>query len=267
MSSSKNLFVSISYSQDNLDHKRWVSKLAQTLKNEGFKVLVDIFNLHGGEDINEFMENVIIHSDKVLIIMTQGYKEKADKRFAGAGYEAKLIANLIKENQHTRKFIPIKRDKDDCIPNFLKPLVFIDMSDDNLFNEKIEDLLLAISGSDSDYDDLIREINYQIDSLQPYEEYYGDPIPLIEQKKYQLSLKVQNAQSEHNFLEVIKYKIQIAQICQEQNKSQDAYMLEDGIRKAYAMLSDFEKVQAKSIIADYNSDMALYIDQDINRNK
>ena len=93
MSSSKNLFVSISYSQDNLDHKRWVSKLAQTLKNEGFKVLVDIFNLHGGEDINEFMENVIIHSDKVLIIMTQGYKEKADKRFAGAGYEAKLIAN------------------------------------------------------------------------------------------------------------------------------------------------------------------------------
>ena len=67
------------------------------------------------------MENVIIHSDKVLIIMTQGYKEKADKRFAGAGYEAKLIANLIKENQHTRKFIPIKRDKDDCIPNFLKP--------------------------------------------------------------------------------------------------------------------------------------------------
>lgn len=57
------------------------------------------------------------------------------------------------------------------------------MSDDNLFNEKFEDLLLAISGSDSDYDDLIREINYQIDSLQPYEEYYGDTIPLIEQKK------------------------------------------------------------------------------------
>lgn len=57
------------------------------------------------------MENVIIHSDKVLIIMTQGYKEKADKRFAGAGYEAKLIANLIKENQHTRKFIPIKETK------------------------------------------------------------------------------------------------------------------------------------------------------------
>ena len=94
---------------------------------------------------------------------------------------------------------------------------------------------------------------------------------LSQNKKYQLSLKVQNAQSEHNFLEVIKYKIQIAQICQEQNKSQDAYRLEEGIREAYAMLSDFEKVQAKSIIADYNSDMALYIDQDIdqdiNRNK
>lgn len=267
MSNSKKLFVSISYSQDNLDNKRWVSKLAQKLKDEDFKVLIDIFNIHGGEDINEYMENIIIHSDKVLIIMTQGYKEKADKRFAGAGYEARLIANLIKENQHTRKFIPIKRDKDNCIPNFLKPLVFIDMSDDNLFNEKFEDLLLAISGSDSDYDDLIREINYQTDSLQAYEEYNGDTIPLIEQKKYQITLKVQKAQSELNFLEVIKYKIQLAQICQEQNKSKDAYMLEEGIRSAYAMLSDFEKNQAKSIIADYNYDMARYIDQDINRNK
>ena len=105
---------------------------------------------------------------------------------------------------------------------------------------------------------------YEKDDLEAYVNYTGGPIPQkIERTKYGLSCSALTAQNKGDYLEVIECKLQLAKICQSQGKKDDAFMLEDGIRKAYFKLSSADKKkEAKEMISQYNSDMAKYIDQD-----
>ncbi len=80
--------------------------------------------------------------------------------------------------------------------------------------------------------------------------------------KYHLSCEAQAAQIRHDYLKVIELKLEIAAICKSQPNEHDAYILEEGIRKTYPLLSSADKVKAKIMIARYNADMAKYIDED-----
>lgn len=106
------------------------------------------------------------------------------------------------------------------------------------------------SGDLSSYDSFVKE-------------HPGAQVPQVEAHKYQLSLKVEEAIKEENYLEAIKTKIKIAQICKEQGHEKDAYILEEGIRELYVALPKYQKEDAKKEIAEYNLLMAEYIEEDI----
>lgn len=141
--------VFISYSWDDDNHKNWVLKLSDKLISNGVNVILDQYDLDLGADMHYFMENALSKSDKVLIVFTPNYKAKAEKRINGVGFEYSIItANLYRQITTNKKFIPIltKGNIDDCLPDFIQRLVYLDMREAEYFERKYIELLNWIYG-------------------------------------------------------------------------------------------------------------------------
>ncbi|MFZ8014378.1 TIR domain-containing protein [Fusobacterium watanabei] len=121
--------IFISYSWDNNEHKEWVNNLAEKLKGEGFDIYLDQC-LNIGSNLNNFMNNIPLECDKILVICTPNYTNKANNYSDGVGRETRVFE--IEEN--FKKVIPILRrgEKWDssCIPSYLLSKKGIDMRDD-----------------------------------------------------------------------------------------------------------------------------------------
>ncbi|NOU19021.1 MAG: toll/interleukin-1 receptor domain-containing protein [Bacteroidales bacterium] len=142
----KVITVFISYSWDNEEHKVWVLHLADMLTDNRIHVFLDRYDLKAGKSMTHFMEKSVNQADKVLLIMTPNYKDKADNRLGGVGYEYSMITQEFYEKQENDKFIPIRRNGkfDECAPKFLKSFISHDMTKDLTFDNDFEALLRII---------------------------------------------------------------------------------------------------------------------------
>ena len=104
-------FIFISYSHDSREHKQWVMDLHDALVASHFHVKIDLNDNDPSKETTRFMEQHIRDAHCVLLICTERYVEKFDKRNGGVGYEALLISDEISRNQNTEKFLPIFRQK------------------------------------------------------------------------------------------------------------------------------------------------------------
>lgn len=129
--------IFISYSWEDNEHKAWVHKLAEILGNY-FNIKIDV-KVPLGSDINTFMERMIAESDRVLLILTPTYKQKADARENGVGYESVLISDEVYQNQNSIKFVPIirKGSKETSFPRYLGNRKGVVMTDDTMFDDNI----------------------------------------------------------------------------------------------------------------------------------
>ena len=143
-----NKTVFISYSHDSEEHKIWVRKLASLLMSNGIKVVLDQWDLRVGEDIPQFVEKSVIESDRVLLICTERYVEKARKRVGGVGLEALVINSSLMQDLGTSKFIAVVRQKTEKIilPHLLESRLYIDLSDDNKLSTSVDHLIKEIYG-------------------------------------------------------------------------------------------------------------------------
>lgn len=142
----KSPIVFIHYSWDNEKHKKWVLFVAERLLADGVEIVFDRYDLKLGSNNNYFMEK-IQSSDKVILIMTPEYKVKADNRTSGIGYEYQIITTEIsKQIASNNKYIPVLRlgKQEESIPVFLQSFLYLDISDDSLFEEKYLELLKNI---------------------------------------------------------------------------------------------------------------------------
>lgn len=121
--------IFISYSWDSNEHKEWVNNLAEKLRGEGFDIYLDRY-LDIGSNLNNFMNNMPLECDKILVICTPNYTNKANNYSDGVGRETRIFE--IEEN--LKKVIPILRrgEKWDnsCIPSYLLSKKGIDMRND-----------------------------------------------------------------------------------------------------------------------------------------
>ena len=133
--------VFISYGWEDDEHTAWVRHLAERL-SEFFEVKIDI-KTPFGTDLNMFMEQMVTGADRVLLILTPVYKEKADSRQNGIGYESVLISSELYRNQGTTKFIPIirKGNVQECFPHYLGGRKGLDMSKDDCFEQNLKVLI------------------------------------------------------------------------------------------------------------------------------
>lgn len=143
--------VFVSYSWEDEEHIEWTKRLANHLIENGVDIHIDQYDLELGDRLPQFMEKEITRANYVLIICTPNYKEKADNRQSGVGYEGHIIAGELFQKQNERKFIPIirKGEIEECFPTYLLSKLGIDFKDDNKFEEKLQELLATIYGRKS----------------------------------------------------------------------------------------------------------------------
>ncbi|RKI81364.1 TIR domain-containing protein [bacterium 0.1xD8-71] len=140
----KNVFVSYCHKDVT---EEWIDKLATSLGQYGINCIVDIYDLQLGQDLNYFMEQ-IKKVDKVLILLGKEYKERANDRKAGVGTETQIISNDVYNDVEQTKFIPIVVNKDEneeaYLPYYLESRLYTDFSNDDLFAEKLNELIRQI---------------------------------------------------------------------------------------------------------------------------
>ena len=123
--------------------------LADRLLSDGIDAYIDQYDLNLGDRLPQFMEAQIISADYVLIICTPEYKNKANARIGGAGYEGHIISAELMNHSNERKFIPVKRKGtfDDAMPTFLSGKLGIDLSTDGeKYETNYKDLITTILG-------------------------------------------------------------------------------------------------------------------------
>src|SRR5690349_20366624 len=87
----------ISYSHDTTDHRAWVERLATDLRSStAIDVTLDRWHLRPGEDLATFMERGVRDAERVVVVCSSDYVQKAEQRVGGAGYESLLVtAELV----------------------------------------------------------------------------------------------------------------------------------------------------------------------------
>lgn len=142
--------VFISYSWDSPEHRAWVAQLAITLRQNGVEVILDQWHVRLGEDLPHFMASSLHVSDRVLIICTKPYVEKARQRQGGVGYEQMLVTAQILREIGTAKFIPVVRqtDKPHILPDEFFGRMYVDLSDGPEHAENLQRLLRELHNAE-----------------------------------------------------------------------------------------------------------------------
>lgn len=139
--------VFISYSWNKSD---FVMALAERLVSHGIDVVLDKWELKDGQDKYVFMEQCVNNPDisKVLIISDKQYTDKANRRKGGVGDETAIISTELYGKVNQEKFIPIATEYDEdghaYMPTYIKSRIYIDLSNEDIYEENYEKLLRDI---------------------------------------------------------------------------------------------------------------------------
>lgn len=140
--------VFISYSHDSQDHKKWVVDFATRLRHSGVDAILDQWELQPGDDIPHFMERNLASADRVLMICTENYVNKANGGTGGVGYEKMIVTADLMKSVQSNKIIPIIRQAGSCnVPTFLVSKYFVDFSNDAELEFPYDELLRALVGA------------------------------------------------------------------------------------------------------------------------
>lgn len=122
--------VFVSYLQSEANSEK-IDRIIQLLEESHIRVIIDERDLNIGDDLPLFMEKNLVESDFIIVILTSGYKKRADDRQGGVGYEASIMAASLSKNEAAKKFLPVMFEpyRDEIVPVFLSSKLVGDLSD------------------------------------------------------------------------------------------------------------------------------------------
>jgi len=119
----------ISYSHDSPEHKNWVLNLATRLRSSGVDAVIDQWDLRPGDDLAHFMESQLTAADRVLMVCTEKYVQKANAGIGGVGYEKMIVTAALLARIDSNKVIPLIRQATGAtLPTFLQTKLYLDFS-------------------------------------------------------------------------------------------------------------------------------------------
>lgn len=138
--------VFISYSYDDNDHKKWVRKLSDDLRNSGIYTLLDDYE-PSGTDLTDFMINGIEKADKVIVVGTPRYSQKAKQNSGGVHFEEQIMSAQML-NGVKYKFVPALRSGkfNESFPLLLGSKKGFDFSNDDNYTSELQKLADDIKG-------------------------------------------------------------------------------------------------------------------------
>lgn len=138
----------ISYSHDSQEHKKWVLEFATRLRNTGIDAILDQWELQPGDDLPHFMERNLASADRVIMVCTERYVEKANSGAGGVGYEKMIVTADLLRNIDSNKVIPVIRQAGShTVPTFLKSKLFIDFSSNDQTEFAFDELIRTLHGA------------------------------------------------------------------------------------------------------------------------
>lgn len=144
------VFVSYSWATD--QHVSWVANLARRLRANGVDVHLDRWHVGIGQDLNLFMERYADLSARVLVLLSDDYGPKADRRgehHSGVGTETTIVSPTVYRNLGGNRVIPLVPDSDTVagepvVPRYLVDRKWIDFRGDH--ESAYEQLLRELHG-------------------------------------------------------------------------------------------------------------------------
>lgn len=135
----------ISYSHDSLEHKSWVLDLATRLRSSGIDAVIDQWDLRPGDDLAHFMETQLTTADRVLMVCTEKYVQKANAGVGGVGYEKMIVTAALLARIDSNKIIPIIRQATGAaLPTFLQTKLYLDFSRPDQFEFSFDELVRTL---------------------------------------------------------------------------------------------------------------------------
>ncbi|NEQ98069.1 MAG: TIR domain-containing protein [Cyanothece sp. SIO2G6] len=139
--------VFISYSGTSPIHKQWVAKIATYLRSNGLDARLDQWHLRGGMDLSQWMANELQLADRVIIITDSRYRERADGRVGGVGWETMLVqGDMLSRSSDDNRYIVVVREDhfSSGVPTYLKTKYCIhwrtDSDESQMQSELLEEL-------------------------------------------------------------------------------------------------------------------------------
>ncbi|HGH3376049.1 TPA: toll/interleukin-1 receptor domain-containing protein [Enterobacter ludwigii] len=137
--------VFVSYSHDSQEHKKWVLDLATRLRNNGVDAILDQWDLKPGGDLTHFMERGLSSADRVLMICTEKYVEKANSGAGGVGYEKMIVTADLLKAIDSEKIIPLIRQSGSRdVPTFLRTKLHLDFSLPDQYEFSFDELIRTL---------------------------------------------------------------------------------------------------------------------------
>ena len=130
--------VFISYSWDSEEHQTWIANLAATLRK--YEIEADFDASEVQSNLYQMMVEKIRIYDKIVVVATQRYTDKANSFSGGVGTETKLLLNHFVNNES--KIVVVKRGNCD-VPFYLKGYEFVDLTSED--KSSIENLVRKIN--------------------------------------------------------------------------------------------------------------------------
>lgn len=137
--------VFISYSHDSQEHKLWVISLAERLCRNGVNAILDQWDLGPGGDLPQFMEQSITRSNRILMVCTERYVQKANTGSGGVGYEKMIVTSDLINKIGSTKIIPIVRQNGlPKLPVFLGSKIYINLSTEDMYETGFDTMLRVL---------------------------------------------------------------------------------------------------------------------------
>lgn len=146
--------VFISYAWTNDAYREKVREFATDLMNDSIDVVIDIFDLKPGQDMNSFMEKSVKDDTvtNVLILLNKEYADKADGRRGGVGTETQILSNEIYKSVEQDKILPIIFEKGPdgkaCKPIYLDSRIHFDLATQEQYERQYVSLVKRLCGNE-----------------------------------------------------------------------------------------------------------------------
>lgn len=140
----------LSYSWDGTEHQDWVLQLATRLRRDGVDVVLDRWETRLGSDLTLFMEQAAETQYRVVAVVSDKYREKADAAQGGVGYERRVITPTLMDDLAGHRVIPILRNNEiGKLPRFFGAAKYVDMRSHDLYELGYYDLLQDLHGMEA----------------------------------------------------------------------------------------------------------------------
>lgn len=176
------LKVFISYARENDEAIQTILSFANYLRNFGIIPFLDEIenDIHPSVNFKEYMETGPLISDKIIIVLSNAYKNRADNNYGGVGEECEIFKEDYKKTPDKYIFVSICKGNKILEANTITPKIFQGVS------------VHPLNSNQDSFDDLIRKIynipKYKLSDISEKLDFKQEEIPsffnLIQDKRY-----------------------------------------------------------------------------------